>query len=269
MVLIGILNTRLPIGIGRLITNSIFGPLAFLFLAIAGLILIEIPQFFEESSQNNLTIFRRMLTSGMMYIIGSSIIAYNVIIYNLDVSIMFFTASIGILWLFLVLFAVQWKVNGYIGNIILSLAFSIGVIFGGILNVLMLPIFIYFFFLAAFFLQLSRELLREFNAIKDEEDKNENDEALETSTNNNVDLKILKVSFIFQLMAIVFFLLPVFTDIINPFLFLYFMIPGIILISIATVFTLKSILNARYSTKISVLLKIGILIEIIAFILAA
>lgn len=266
MVVIGVLNTA--IGIGRATINLIYGPIAFFFLAISGLFVIEIVQTLEESSQNSsitvkpAKIFRGMFVFGVMYIIGSTIAVYNLVINDLDFFIIYFVAAVGILWLSLGLYAVQGRKNVLIENIVVSLAFTIGLLYGGVLNSPIIPIFIYFFFLTAFFLQLSRELVRGFNDGEGEEDES-------PSEITDDDQKILKFSLIFQLFAIIFFVLPIiYVNVSISFLFIYPMIIGLIFISIACYLTFKSVLEKKCFTKISSLLKIGVVIEIIAFILA-
>ena len=76
-------------------------------------------------------------------------------------------------------------------------------------------------------------------------------------------------SLIAAVLAIIFFILPIFTDIINPVLFLFPLIGGVILVSIPVILMLKSNLEKKDFSLISKLLKIGALVGLIAFIFAS
>ena len=76
-------------------------------------------------------------------------------------------------------------------------------------------------------------------------------------------------SLIAAVLAIVFFILPIFTNIINPVLFLIPLIGGVILVSVPVVLMLKSNLEKKDFSIISKLLKIGALVGLIAFIFAS
>ena len=71
------------------------------------------------------------------------------------------------------------------------------------------------------------------------------------------------------LLAILFFVLPLFTPIINPILFLISMICGLVIVIFAIILMLKKNLVKKDFSKISLLLKIGAFLGLIAFILAS
>ncbi|MHA1276979.1 MAG: hypothetical protein ACTSQI_04265 [Candidatus Helarchaeota archaeon] len=278
MVVIGILITRMgwgavpPIGIGRLTSNLIFGPIAYFFLALAGLFIIKMVDLLEDPSQGvpspqfNTKVVRDFLLFGAFYITGVVITAYNVIIYNLDIYIIYFIAIIGILWLSLGLYATQQHKAQFNTNLIISLTFTLGIFYGAISNNIAVPLYIYIIFLAAFFLQFSRELVKRFNEIEDEEASTENSE---TPTQLSNIRNILFTSLVFQLGAIAFLSILPFTGIYNPILYLYPMIPGAVLIGLAAFFTKKSISAERKIKRIRIIIRIAILLVLIAFILAS
>lgn len=201
-----------------------------------------------------------------MYIIGISITVMNVVINNLNAFIILVAVCIGVLWFFLGLYATRnWK-SEIIVNAITSFAFSIGIIYGAILNTLIIPLYVYYFFLTASFLQLSREVIK---GIKKGFKKGDKSKMLRTLENVNEKKKILKHALIFQMIAIVFFILPVFTNILYPTLFFLPLVFGLIAIGFASFFTLNVLLKNGNLKKIAALLKIGILMELIAFIISS
>ncbi len=118
--------------------------------------------------------------------------------------------------------------------------------------------------MASSFLQLSREIVKGCKDI--ESDKNKDFKTLLKTIGIEKSLKIL---LFFQILAILFFILPIFTNIINSMLFLFPMIFGSIVIGFALILTLISNLERRYFKTISILLKIGIFFEFVAFIFAS
>jgi len=266
MVLFGIFNSRLGIGVEIFTINLIYGPLAYLFLALSGITIIKLLQILDNPSYNGkFSKKRALILSIVFYLIGLILIVVNVIenmiVYSFNIVILFFTISIGILWSFLSFFGFKSKIKiGYLNILIVSLIFSIGLIYGVFLNTLIIPIYIYFFFLSTLFLQLSRELMKGFNI----NDITEGFIGLDCRFNQK---KGLKVSVLFQTLAIVFFILPILVNISYPILFGALMIFGIFFISLAGVLTLESILERKISYKISSILKIGIFIELITLLI--
>lgn len=262
MVLFGIFNSRLGIGVEIFTINLIYGPLAYLFLSLSGIIIIKLLQILDNPSYNGMFSKKRaLMIFGVLYLIGLILTIVNVIenmiLYYFNIVIIFFTISIGILWSFLGFIGYKNKMKvAHINILIVSLTFSIGLIYGAFLNTLIIPIYIYFFFLSTFFLQLSRELMKGFKI----NDITEGFIGLDSRTNQK---KVLKVSLLFQILAIVFFILPIYSNISYPILFIVLMITCIFFISLAGILTLESILENNISHKIRYILKIGIFIELL------
>ncbi|MFW9946771.1 MAG: UbiA family prenyltransferase, partial [Candidatus Odinarchaeota archaeon] len=156
------------------------------------------------------------------------------------------------------------KKSGFLGNIIVSISFSIGLIYGAILNNSNIPPYIYFFFLTSFFLLLSREVIKGCEDIEGDKEQNVKTLAIRIGVKKSTIIAI-----IFSLMAILFFILPYFTPIINPLLFLISMFFGLIDVGYAVVLMLSSKLIKESFKKISLLLKIGAFLGLIAFLLAS
>jgi 4-hydroxybenzoate polyprenyltransferase len=266
MVLFGIFNSRLGIGIEIFTVNLIYGPLAYLFIAFSGIIIIKLLQMLSDlSSESKKSIKRAILVFVALYLIGFILIICNVIenmmIYYFNTAIIIFTVFIGIIWCLFGFFGFKNRKNIKSINILMvTLIFSIGLIFGAFLNTYLIPHYIYFFFFSISFLQLSRELMKGFN----EGDKIESFIMWEIHNNKE---KILRYSLVLDLLAIVFLLLTTFSNIIYPLLFLVLIVSNIIIISLAMIFTLESILIKKVEYKISTILKIGIFIELLTLLI--
>ena len=266
MVFIGLFLSRKGISIEIFTTNVMFGPLAYLFLALSGIIAIKILQITDKSSYvSQVSLNQARIIFGITFLIGFILTISNVIInsniYYFNFLIIVFVISLGILWVFLSYYAFKIKKNRELVKMIIkSLIFSLGILYGALLHSILIPIFVYFFFLTASFLQLSREL------VKDLPKRGKPEEVIILKKGDDI-YNSLKSSLILQFLAITFFILPVFTNIAYPILYLFLMIVGVVIIGIASTLSLKSLFERKFFYAIGVILKIGILIELLAFIL--
>lgn len=265
MVFIGIFLSRKGISIEIFTASVMFGPIAYLFLALSGIIIIKILQIIENpSSDNRFSIKQAKIIFGVTYLIGLMLAIISIIIsstiYHLNIFILVFAVSLGILWALLGYYAFKIKINSdLIKSIIRCLVFSLGILYGALLITRLIPLFVYFFFLTASFLQLSREL------IKDLPKRDQAEREVIFKRGDDI-YNSLKSSLVLQFLAITFFILPIFTNIAFPLLYLFFMVVDLIIIGLASVLILKSISERKMFNIIGLLLKIGILIELITFI---
>jgi len=268
-VIIGILNTRTGIPINILLINLVLGILTYYFIAGSGMIINDIYDIeIDKINRPNRPIpsgavslkqakILFILTFGIGVMI--SIIHYLIFtLSGLNVILAVFFGLIG--WLY----AAWGKKQGFIGNIIVGISFSIGLIYGAVLNSLIIPIYIYYFFLTAFFLLLSREIVKGCEDIEGDKEEGVKTLAIKLGTK-----QAIRFSLLFEVLAIIFFILPMFTNIINPLLFLIFMIFGLVLVLTTIVLSLSKNLEQENFKKISLLLKSGALLGLIAFIFAS
>jgi hypothetical protein len=264
LVIFGILNSRLGIGVEIFKNNLIYGPLAYLFLSLSGIMIARLLLISGKTSENNRKQVKRYLViSGIFYLIGFILIVlnlfFNTFIYYFNIPILIFTLIMGIFWFFIILFGPKLtsKIK-FLNYIIVSLIFSMGILYGAFLNSIVFPFFIYYFFFSVAFLQLSREIMKDLNLNKNKK---------ELLVKRKQDL-LLKISLLFDILAIWFFFLPVYSISSYPLVYLVFMICGIIFIIFAGLFTLESILEKKISYRISLILKIGILFQLMAFLIS-
>lgn len=268
-IIIGLLNTKIGIPFEQLVINLIFGVITYFFLAGSGMVIndiydIEIDKINRPTRpipRGAISLRQAKLLYTLYFLTGISLSIINSIIFNLGM----LNILIAILFGFIGWIYAKWgKKSGFLGNVIVSISFSIGMLYGAILNNSVIPNYIYFFFLTSFSLLLSREIIKGCEDI--EGDKTEGVRTLA------IRLGIKKstyFSIIFSWTAIIFFILPVITPIINPLLFLIFMIFGLTVVFYAIIIMLKKILEQRDFKKISLLLKIGAFLGLIAFIFAS
>jgi geranylgeranylglycerol-phosphate geranylgeranyltransferase len=252
--------------------NIVLGVLTYYFLAGSGMIINDI--YDVEIDRINRP--KRPIPSGsvslkqakilflLTYGIGVAIAIFHSLVFNLG----FFNVILAIFFGFIGwLYAKYGKKSGFPGNIIVSVSFSIGLIYGAVLNSSILPMYIYFFFLTSFFLLLSREIIKGCEDI--EGDKKEGVKTLA------IKLGIKKATYysiVFQVFGIIFFILPLFTNIINPLFFMFSMFFGIAVVIFAIIFAIKSLgknLEKKDFKIISLALKMGMLLGLIAFIFAS
>ncbi|MFX1311851.1 MAG: geranylgeranylglycerol-phosphate geranylgeranyltransferase [Promethearchaeota archaeon] len=268
-VIIGILNTSKGVPIHTLIINFIFGILTYFFIAGSGMVIndiydIEIDKINRPDRpipRGAITLTQaRYLFVGILSI-GLIIAIINSFILNLN----FINVIIAAIFAFMGWLYAKWgKKSGFFGNIIVSISFSIGLIYGAILNSFKIPLYIYFFFLTSFFLLLSREIIKGCEDIEGDKEQGVKTLAIQIGLN-----KSAFISMLFAILAIIFFILPIFTDIINKLLYSVSMVFGVLVVLYAIILILKRNLTKESFSKISLLLKIGAFLGLVTFIFAS
>lgn len=268
-VIIGVLNTRANINTPVLWTNLILGVLTYIFISGAGMIINDIYDLPIDQinrperpiPSGRISLKQAKMIVIVIFAIGIGIALLNSVIIGLipiNVIIAAFFGFIG--WLY-----AKWgKKSGFPGNILVGISFSIGLVYGALLNGYDIPLYILYFFLTSFFLLLAREVIKGCEDI--EGDKLEGVKTLALTYGLK---KALITSEVCQVLAILFFILPIFTPIINPFLFFMTMSFGLVAVCIGFVLSLLSKLQKKEFSRISLLLKIGALLGLVSFICAS
>ena len=299
IVVFGLYLTRFNVGIGRYETNILFGTTAYLFLALSGLQMVKYLQNSDEK-----TSLHAFIMSIIMYAIGFTVTLINMAIFNLDILILIPLIVIGGLWIGLSLFASKKDKSEIVIKILICLSFSLGLIYGASLNLVIFPIYVLFFFFTFFFLQLSREYIkdvRDLDGIVKEKKhriknlrkrigskkyqaptkykikKNLKKRSVNIWLTNAQSKDLLKKSMFSQIIAIalagVIHLTLVFTvlfkGIAYPRAFLFIMIIIYIpLLGSACLLTRGSILNSKIPKKAGLLVSFGMLAMLLAILLS-
>jgi len=268
-IIIGILNTRSNISSLFIILNIILGCLTYFLIAGSGMIINDIYDIeIDKINRPERPIPRGDITikeAKILYIATLSTGIILSIIHSIIVDLLFINVIIAAFFGFIGwLYAAFGKKSGFLGNIIVSVSFAIGLIYGAILNGLIIPWYIYFFFLTAFSLLMAREIIKGCEDIKG--DKKEEVKTLAIKFGVK---KASLISALFDCIAIIFFILPVFTPIINPLAFIISMVFGVAVVSYALILTLISDLEQEQFGKISLLLKVGAFLGLLAFVFAS
>ena len=267
-VIIGILNTRTGVALDLLIINIILGMITYFFLAASGMIINDIydieidkinrPDRPIPSGRISLEQAKKLFIG--TYAFGSVLSLVHGIVFLQNITNFIIATFFGFIGL---VYAKWGKKSGFFGNIIVSLSFSIGLVYGAVLNGF-IPIFILYFYFTASFLLLSREIIKGCEDVEGDKEFGVKTLAIKIGIK-----KSIKCALVAAIAAIIFFILPLFTNIINPLLFLIPMIGGVILVSIPVVLMLKTNLEKEDFSLISKLLKISMLVGLIAFIFAS
>ncbi len=268
-VIIGLLNTRSNVPFDKLTINIILGVFTYIFLAASGNIIndvydIEIDKINRPERpipRGSISLKQAKELFFLYLIIGIIFSLVNTLILSLpliNLALAFFFGFIA--WVY-----AKWgKKSGFFGNIIVGVSFSIGLVYGAYLNTPIIPPYIFYFFITAFSLLVAREIIKGCEDI--EGDKNHGVKTLAIK----IGIKSSRnISVIFVLLAVMFFILPIFTTILNFFFFIVFMAIGLIEVGYIIVLMFTSDLRKEDLKKISLLLKIGMFLGLIAFFFAS
>jgi len=268
-VIIGLLNTRLGIPLDRFFINIILGVFIYIFIAASGMVINDIYDLeIDKINRPERPIPRGSITlkqAKILFIIylcfGLFLSLLNTIFVSLSILNFVIVSFFGFIgWVY-----AKWgKKSGFLGNLVVGISFSIGLVYGAVLNSSFIPPYILFFFITAFSLLVSREIIKGCEDIEGDKSNGVKTLAIKIGIKNSRNVAVL-----FALVAIIFFVLPVLTNILNPILFLIFMILGIIEVAYTLVLMLTSKLEKGDLKKISLLLKIGMFIGLIAFLFAS
>lgn len=268
-VLIGLLNTRFSVPLDKLIINIILGVITYIFLAAAGNIINDIYDIeIDKVNRPNRPIPRGSISlkqaKGLFFlslIVGIILSFINTLIFSLIP----INLALAILFGFIAWVYAKWgKKSGFFGNIIVGVSFSIGLVYGAFLNGSTIPPYILYFFLTAFSLLVAREIIKGCEDIEGDKNQGVKTLAIKIGIKNSRNLAI-----IFSFTAIIFFILPILTNILNPILFIIFMILGLIEVAYTIFLMLTSKLEKEDFKKISLFLKIGMFIGLLAFLFAS
>ena len=299
IVVFGLYLTKFNVGIGRYETNILFGTIAYLFLALSGLLMVKYLQNSDEK-----TSLHAFIMSIIMYAIGFTVTLINMAVFNLDILILIPLIVIGGLWIGLSLFASKKDKSEIVIKILLCLSFSLGLIYGASLNLVIFPIYVLVFFFTFFFLQLSREYIKDVKDLegivkekkhriknlrkrivskkypaltKDKIKKNLKKRSVNIRLTNAQSKDLLKKSMFSQIIAIALaggiyitlLLTVLFKGIAYPRAFLFIMIIIYIpLLGSACLLTRGSISNSKIPKKAGLLVSFGMLAMLMAILLS-
>ncbi|MFX0139958.1 MAG: geranylgeranylglycerol-phosphate geranylgeranyltransferase [Candidatus Hodarchaeota archaeon] len=268
-VIITILVTRTGVSFEKIIINIILGALTYFFIAGSGMVIndiydIEIDKINRPERpipRGSITLQQAKYIFAGVFILGITISIIHSLIFNL----LFLNVIIATFFGFMGWVYAKWgKRSGFLGNIIVSVSFSMGFIYGAILNSSFIPLYIYLFFLNSIFSLLSREMIKGCEDIEGDKELGVNTLAIKIGVK-----KTSYISMICAFLSILFFILAAFTELINPLAFSISMIFGIAVVFYAAILMPKKNLEKKDFSKISLLLKIGMFLGLIAIILAS
>ena len=264
---IGTLISRWGIGVGRFNINIYFGTPIYFLIACSGMLVALILKI-EESPDERKTLKSKKLeiSSAVLYVAAFITSIFHTVYYNLDVLNVFLLAFIGLVWLLSVFYGKLWNRKNLLANILISLSFSLGIIYGAAINSSMIPFSIFIFFGAIFLMQFSKDLI---NESKNKEKYNRAGAFSLASTLGAG--KTHKISFILDLVVILLLILPFIPNFVYILSMIFYMIPVIItviLLGIAMLLTYKMKAEKTYYRTVKILLRIGMFFLYTGLILA-
>ncbi|NHJ20655.1 MAG: hypothetical protein EAX91_06935 [Candidatus Lokiarchaeota archaeon] len=268
-VIIGLLNTRIDIPVEILVINIILGVFTYIFIAASGMVINDIYDVeIDKINRPDRPIPRGSITlkqAKLLFIIylsfGIILCIVNTILFNLSLLNFILASFFGFIgWVY-----AKWgKKSGFFGNLVVGISFSIGLVYGALLNSIFIPLYIFYFFITAFSLLVSREIIKGCEDIEGDKKQGVKTLAIKFGVKNSRNIAL-----IFAVIAIIFFILPISTNILNLPLFIVLMIVGLIEVAYTFFLMLTSKLEVRDLKKISLSLKIGMFIGLIAFLFAS
>ena len=146
LVMLGIVSTRIGIGSGRIAINLQYGLLSYFFLAISGIVIIELlPSDGDTKAESRKSPKKLIILYGIFYGTGVGISFYVGIFYYIGIFPAIVAIIVGILWLLLKIYASNSKKSDLARILIIVLVFTTGIIYGATLNTnYVIPLYIYF-----------------------------------------------------------------------------------------------------------------------------
>jgi len=298
IVIFGLYLTRSNVGAGRFETNMMFGTLSYFFLALSGQFISRSLHLSDKKESKY-----ALIISTILYSVGFILTLIMMAVFNLDIFILIILISIGLLWVVLWLYASSKDKEELIIKILACLVFTIGIIYGASLNQVVFPIQVLTFFSIFFFLQLSREYIKEFREVegikkvkkhrvknfrkkvrsktartpsKENIKENLKRKSVKTRIDNTQSKEILKKSLLSQILAIVLtvatllilFLTTQIGGTTSPTMFLWFTIIFLVFMSLAAFFTQICISKSKISKKNGLLISFSMLVMLLAILLS-
>ena len=251
---LGLLLTRWGIGNGRVTFNIYFG-LPIYFLIASSTLLVSLVLKINDEERLHQAIKKIEISSAILFSLAFGTSIYQTLYYNLELLNLFILAIIGVLLILSTSFGRDWKHKSFLANILISLAISLGIIYGASLNITFMPISVFLFFGTVFILQFSKDLINE----------SKNEEKYKTAGVNSLALtlgarKTQMMSFSSDVIVILFIILPIVLDstlIHSVLLYTLSMIIVVIIIGLAATLTFLMRAEKTYYRLVKNLLKVG------------
>lgn len=268
MVIIGLETTRFGIGIGRFNTNIYYGSFIFALISISGILVIFILKELDKDKESRRFSDQKIVITfcAVFYGIGFGLAIYYTIMFNLETLNLYLLALIGIFWFLTLYYGRDWKYKGILRNIIISISFSFGLIYGASLNYTLIPPIIYMYFGAVFLLQISKDIINDCKHIA----RNDRD-VVKSIVTIYGEQKARKLSMILDLLVILFLIIPMipgFPNILLQEIYIIIVLVAIIFVGLATFFSFRMNSERKYYRTVKIFLKCAMFMSFTAFILA-
>ena len=268
MVIIGLETTRVGIGIGRVNINIYFGSFIFALIAISGIFVVFLLKDKDrDKNARRISDHKLVITfSTVFYGLAFGLAIYHTIAYNLESLNLYLLAFFGIFWFLTLYYGRDWKYKGILRNVIISISFSFGLIYGASLNYTLIPTIIYLYFGALFLLKISKYLINDCKHLE-----RDDREIFNSITSIIGEEKARKLSIILDILVIIFLIIPMFPGFPNIFaqsLYIYVTLAAIIFICLAAFLSFRMNNERKFYRIVKIFLRCAMFIAFTAFILA-
>lgn len=268
MVIIGIETTRFGIGIGRVNTNIYYSSFVFALIAISGILVVFILKELDKDVKSRRFSDQKVVITfcAVFYGIAFGLAIYYTIIFNLETLNLYLLAFIGIFWFLTLYYGRDWKYKGFLRNIVISISFSYGLIYGASLNYTLISPIIYLYFGAVFLLQISKDIINDCKHIT----RNDR-EIIKSIVTIYGEEKARKLSMILDLSVILFLTIPMipgFPNIYAQEIYIIIALVAIIFVGLAAFFSFRMNSERKYYRIVKIFLRCAMFASFAAFILA-
>lgn len=250
----GILLTRWDIGQGRVTFNIYFG-LPIYCLIASSMMIVTVILKIEDNEREKRAIKKLEISSTILYCLAFGTAIYHTIYYNLDVLNLFLLALIGVALVLSIYYGKESSGRDLLANSFISAGISLGIIYGASLNSFVIPILIYVFFGAVFFLQLSKDLINESKNEERYKDAGASSLAFKLGK-----MKALNISIYLDIGVIILIILPIIPNFLEIPSELFYMIPmliTVIILGIAVILTFLMKSEKIYYRIVKLMLKVS------------
>jgi len=264
--ILGLLHSRFRVGFNWFIDNLILGTIIYFLIAFSTMMMVL--AFKRPQEKTNDILEGRdivVLVSIVVFMLAYGIASYAVFYYDRSILLIIILAIIGLILGFSLFYGIDWKYKSILTNLIIGFFTTFGLIYAVFLNGIFIPPYIIFFFLGAFSLQFSKDIIKSCRDVADRRGENGTYKSFaEVITINRTQ----NIALIFQILTIVFLLIPFLTGVYNYFLYIFPMIITAIIVGISIILNVIYDFEEEYKGKVFLLLRLAMFFTIVAILFA-
>jgi 4-hydroxybenzoate polyprenyltransferase len=264
--ILGLLHSRFGVGFNWFVDNLIFGAIIYFLVVFSSMMMVLA---FKRPQEKTGDILEGrdivVLVSIVVFVLAYGIVSYVVFYYERSILIIIILAVIGLILGISLFYGIDWKYKSILTNLIIGFSTTFGLIYASFLNDVFIPTYVYFFFLGAFSLQFSKDIIKSCRDVAERREENGTykpfAEVIRINRTQNIALA-------FQILTIIFLLVPFLTGVYNYFLYMFPMIIAALLVGLSIILNLIYDFEEEYKGKVFLLLRLAMFFTIVAILFA-